>query len=156
MITILLSLTLVVLLVIVSYIDWRTYRLPDKLTLPLIGLGLLASWIQQSNILLHGLGALVGYLVFVGIEKAYRHFRHRDGLGRGDAKLLAAGGAWCGVLALPMIILIASTTGLLVLLILRLSGHQWSNSKPVPFGPFLSLAILIVWGIQILNGQNLI
>lgn len=145
MIDILLTLVLVVLLAWASYIDWQSYRLPDKITLPLIGLGLIAAWITQSNLVLHGLGALIGYLVFVGIEKAYRYARKKDGLGRGDAKLLAAGGAWCGLLALPMIVLIASFAGLAFILTSRVFSQPSSQDQPIAFGPFLSMGIAAMW-----------
>jgi len=49
-------------------------------------------------------------------EYAFKTLRGKDGLGRGDAKLLAAGGAWCGWMGLPFIVLIASGFGLLAAL----------------------------------------
>lgn len=144
----LITIVLVSILVVLSYIDARTYRLPDKLTVPLIGLGLISSWIIQANVWLHLLGALVGYLAFVLIEKAYLQIRRRPGLGRGDAKLLAAGGAWCGVFALPIIVLIASVAGLAVVLLVRALGASLSSRTPIAFGPFLSVGILAVWILE--------
>ncbi len=47
-----------------------------------------------------------------GTARAYRRLRGRDGLGLGDAKLLAALGAWLGLSSLPIILVLASCTGL--------------------------------------------
>ncbi len=68
--------------------------------------------------------------------------RRREGLGLGDAKLLAAGGAWCGSAALPFIVVVAAGTALIWLAVHSL----WKQARtvlwqPVPFGPFLSLGI---------------
>jgi len=126
-----------------AWIDMRTMRLPDPLTLPLIGAGLIQSWYFTGSVVHALIGAAAGYLFFVVIEKVYRALRDQDGLGRGDAKLLAAGGAWCGWVGLPWIVLIASSSGLafagaLMLLRRRPAGMM-------PFGPFLALGIALVW-----------
>jgi len=84
----------------------------------------------------------LGYAIFWTLETAYRLIRNRDGLGRGDAKLLAVGGAWCGALALPFIILIASSAGLIYVL---MQPAETRESLKLPFGPFLSAAIAIAF-----------
>jgi len=100
------GLALLAVLLLLSWTDIKSYRLPDKLTFSLMGLGLIEGFI--SNILTERLiGMAIGYLVFVGIEYSFKALRGKDGLGRGDAKLLAAGGAWCGWMGLPFIVLIA-------------------------------------------------
>lgn len=130
-----------------SWIDLRTMRLPDPLTLPLVGVGIVQSW-YFTGVLWHAIiGAAAGYLFFVAIEKGYRALRGNDGLGRGDAKLLAAGGAWCGWVGLPWIVLIASSSGLLFAGALTLAGRRLSGM--MPFGPFLAFGIALVWAFQV-------
>ena len=131
-----------------AVIDARTYRLPDLLTLPLIVIGLIASYMLERSLLLSAIGAVIGYGLFFAIEKLYLQWRGRAGLGRGDAKLLAAGGAWCGALALAPVVLIASSSALLVVLVYRLSGKSVTRETALPFGPFLSLGISLVWVLQ--------
>ena len=66
----------------------------------------------------------------------------QDGIGMGDAKLLAVLGAWLGWGALPSILFIASTSGIvggLVWLRLNKQNHQGA----FPFGPFLIFAGII-------------
>lgn len=130
---------LAVFLSALAWIDFKTFRLPDKLTLPLIVLGLLQSHLL-ADIRASFIGAVLGYISFVIIEYAFKAIRGKDGLGRGDAKLLAAGGAWCGWSALPMIVLIASGTGILLTLM-----PKYRKIGRIPFGPCLVFGIFMVW-----------
>ena len=135
------GIVLLCVLAVLSVIDARTFRLPDALTLPLIALGL--GFGVTQNILPNALiGAVIGYAGFVGLELFYKRFRGIDGLGRGDAKLLAAGGAWCGWYGLAFIILIASASGLAHAL--YLSGDKNQQTR-IPFGPHLALGIFLTW-----------
>lgn len=125
-----------------SYIDWRTYRLPNIWTKPLIALGLLYNFNVSLDVYPYMLGAVLGYAVFWIVETAYRLIRKRDGLGRGDTKLLAAGGAWCGAMALPFIILIASSAGLIYVL---MQPSEKRADMKLAFGPFLAAGIAITF-----------
>lgn len=60
----------------------------------------------------------------------------------GDAKLLAALGAWLGWVALPGILLIASILGLIGGLI-WLQWNKQDHRAAFPFGPFLAFAGII-------------
>jgi len=125
-----------------SYVDWKTYRLPNLLTKPLIALGLIYNLNVSLDAYPYLLGAILGYAIFWTVETAYRLIRKREGLGRGDAKLLAAGGAWCGALALPFIILIASSAGLIY--ILSKPKAERATIK-LAFGPFLAAGIAVTF-----------
>jgi leader peptidase (prepilin peptidase)/N-methyltransferase len=70
--------------------------------------------------------------------------RGREGLGVGDAKLLAAAGSWVGVLALPTVVLEAGLLGLASAMLLRMSGRRVHASTALPFGPSLALALWVV------------
>ncbi len=133
------GIVLVCFLVALSIIDVRAYILPDYLTLPLIGLGLAFSY-TQNNFTAALIGASIGYIGFVLLETVYKTLKKRDGLGRGDAKLLAAGGAWCGWFGLPFIILIASAFGLVHALTLAKK-----QTEALPFGPHLAAGIFLMW-----------
>ena len=75
----------------------------------------------------------------------YRALRGREGLGQGDAKLLAASGAWVGASAVPQVILGAAASALLVAACLRLAGMRLAAHSALPFGPFLALATWLIW-----------
>ena len=65
--------------------------------LPLIVLGLAAAWgLAPDELWDRVAGAMCGYLLLWAVAWVYRRLRGRDGLGLGDAKLLAAAGAWVG------------------------------------------------------------
>jgi len=152
MLILLSALCLAALLFSLSYIDLKHYRLPDKLTFPLIIAGLVQAYVIGLPLQNHLIGAAVGYLAFVAIEKGFLKLRGYHGLGRGDAKLLAGGGAWCGWFGLPYIVLMASLAGLSLLLAGMLTGRvkkQNAAQQAIPFGPFLAVAIFIVWAALI-------
>ena len=133
-------------LITLSIIDVRTYRLPDWLTLPLLACGLAATWhIGASDWQWHVAAALAGYLVLRLIAEAYRLYRGFEGLGLGDAKLLAAGGAWLGISALPTVLLWACLLAAGQILLSRRQTGGIDASTPLPFGPALSLGIWLVW-----------
>ena len=133
-------------LLALGWIDLRRWLLPDVLTLPLVVAGLLAAVILDPEQLTdRSLGAALGYLGFRLIASAYRAVRGREGLGQGDAKLLAASGAWVGASALPQVILGAAVSALLAAGCLRLAGMRLAAHSALPFGPFLALATWLIW-----------
>jgi leader peptidase (prepilin peptidase)/N-methyltransferase len=132
-------------LLALAWIDWQHFRLPDALTLPLLLAGLAATWFEApEDITDHALGAVLGYLGFRALAWAYRAMRGRDGLGLGDAKLLAVAGAWLGWMALPHVILVAAVFGIGVALATAWRRGQLNASMAIPFGPCLALALWIV------------
>lgn len=133
-------------LLTLAWIDWTAMVLPDVLTLPLLvaGLGLTFQW-QAEALVDHALASAVGYLSFQGLALAYRRLRGRDGLGGGDAKLIAAAGAWCGIGLLPFVVFISAVLGLLAALGLALSGRDMTSRTQIPFGPCIALAFWLAW-----------
>ena len=133
-------------LLALAAIDFRHYLLPDFLTLPLIPLGLLAAWLTAPSTVVDSLiGAAAGLIFVIALRYVYGLIRHREGIGLGDAKLLAAAGAWVGWVALPSVVLIAALSGLVFATGLRLAGKEVSAADRVPFGIFLSLGLWTVW-----------
>jgi len=133
-------------LLTLAWIDVRCWLLPDSLTLPLIIAGLAAAAaFDPEGLTDRAFGAAAGYLGLRMVALIYRALRGRDGLGGGDAKLLAAAGAWVGLRALPQVVLLAALAGLLAAACLRLSGIRLDAQSAIPFGPFLALAIWLLW-----------
>ena len=134
-------------LLALALIDLEVWLLPDSLTLPLIAAGLVASafGLAPGRPLANAAaGAAAGYLALAGIGYLYQKLRGREGLGLGDAKLLAAAGAWLGLASLPWVVLTAALLGL-VLAVLRAGPLRAETA--VPFGPPLALAF---WGMFLL------
>ena len=79
------------------------------------------------------------------ISLAYRGLRRREGLGLGDAKLLAAAGAWVGWVGLPSVVMLGAVFGLVTALAMRMTGREVGRVTELPFGPALALAFWLVW-----------
>ncbi|MEL6998371.1 MAG: A24 family peptidase [Pseudomonadota bacterium] len=129
-----------------SLIDLRTFRLPDPGTLGLVLVGLLLSVAGITGSTLdHAAGATLGYIAFAGIGWVWYRWRGIEALGLGDAKLLAAAGAWVGAAALPSVLLIGCGTGLLFAISTGLAQGKLTGQLAIPFGPALALGFWITW-----------
>lgn len=121
-----------------AFIDLDTKLLPDQITLPLLWLGLIVNIFGGFTDLTSAvIGAIAGYLLLWSVYWAFKLITHKEGMGYGDFKLLAALGAWFGWQALPMLALISSVVGVVLggtfLLVKR-------SREPIPFGPYLVIA----------------
>ena len=133
-------------LLTVSAIDLLSYRLPDFLTLPLIVTGVVFNNLTTPAFSGHYvIGAIAGYLLFIMVAELYRRLRGQEGLGRGDAKLLAGAGAWVGWQGLPSVIMLAALLGIIVSVLWGWKSKQDLSTTKIPFGPFLSFGLWITW-----------
>ncbi|MEM5544407.1 A24 family peptidase [Sulfitobacter sp. AS92] len=132
---------LAVFLGLLVRVDLREKRLPDRYTLPLIVMGLVLNAYVQAAVPTGEIwGAIVGYLAFWALGGLFFKLRGQEGLGLGDAKLVAAAGAWLGLEALPMVVLISALGALGFALI-----KQNKRTEQLAFGPWLAAAFLILW-----------
>lgn len=126
-------------LVTLFWIDAKYRLLPNVITLPLIIIGLVFNYpfafVEFTDALI---GATAGYLALWGIFWIYKLIRKVDGMGYGDFKLVAALGAWFGWQSLPMLLLGASTLGIVYFAI-----FIKQRNKPFAFGPFLIISALV-------------
>lgn len=138
-------------LISLTFIDIDHQLLPDRLTIPLLWMGLLVNSQDVFTTLLSAVwGAALGYLSLWSVYWVFKLLTGKEGMGYGDFKLLAALGAWCGASALPLIILLSSVTGVvLAIIMMTLRKHEAQN--PLPFGPYLAIAgwIALLWGQEI-------
>jgi leader peptidase (prepilin peptidase) / N-methyltransferase len=130
-------------LVTLAVIDCKTLLLPDQITLPVLWLGLFSNIYDTFASLQSAvLGAIGGYLFFYLLARLVFTIKRIEGLGGGDFKLLAMIGAWLGWELLPVVIFIASTTGV-IYGALRCFYQKQSSATPLPFGPFLAFSTII-------------
>ncbi|UYO74365.1 A24 family peptidase [Halomonas qinghailakensis] len=127
-------------LLALAVIDFRTYLLPDILTLPLLWAGLVYQLLFQP-LLLSGavMGAIAGYLVLWSFYWLFKLVTGKEGMGYGDFKLLAALGAWLGWGMLPLLLILSAGVGAIVGLVAQALSPRL-RGQPLPFGPFLALA----------------
>ncbi len=140
------SILLAAALISLSAIDLKSFRLPDALTLPLIGAGIvLAGVLEWDSAVSRTLAAALGFGSAYGVARIYEAVRGRSGLGLGDAKLFAASGAWVGAAGLTSVVLYACAAALIALLVARVRNASLSMSTAIPFGPFLAAGTWLVW-----------
>jgi leader peptidase (prepilin peptidase)/N-methyltransferase len=133
-------------LIALAAIDIRDGLLPDALTLPLLAAGLAVNYFLTPWQLLDCvIGAVAGFAAFWIVAFLYRTLRKREGLGLGDAKLLAAVGAWLSWTGLPSVVLVAALLGLAAALVLAWRGRQIALDQRLAFGPALCFAAWLVW-----------
>ena len=127
------------ILILSSFIDMKTFILPDELII----LGI-ANWIlsiffvkEKISYLYEGCaGALfLSFLIFL-LYLAFSFIYGKEGIGGGDIKFLFLCGLYSGVYKGLKILLFASATGLIYMMIRK--------EKMIPFGPFLSLGLFLV------------
>lgn len=66
-------------------------------------------------------------------------------MGMGDAKLMAAAGAWVGVPGLAPVMLGGALLGLAFAGVQRLRGRVMGVGTRIPFGPSLAAALWLEW-----------
>lgn len=133
--------------------DARTGLLPDRLTCPLLWLGLLYQLCLNPTHVSDALwGAIAGYSILAFLYWGYRLIRGYEGLGYGDVKYLAALGAWHGWQQLPLLLLMASGLAWAFLMGKALNRRSMTEIKnPLPFGPFMGAAGFILAGFSVVS-----
>jgi leader peptidase (prepilin peptidase)/N-methyltransferase len=131
-------------------IDLRHFLLPDVYTLPLLIMGvIIPPLISDISFIDTVVGAVIGFAVPFSIAYGvYLWKGSTAGLGGGDIKLMAACGAWVGIMSLPLLIMLTCIISLIV------SFFAFKNNH-IPFGPGLCIAL---WLLLIFNNniQNII
>ena len=97
------------------------------------------------------IGGVVGYLIIWLIIFAYKKIKNKEGMGLGDAKLLAAIGFWFGWTSIPFVLLFSSLIAL-ILVLPSLIKKTKNLSSQIPFGPYIILATVLFFVLK----QNLI
>lgn len=174
-------------LIVVSFVDLDFRIIPDEVSLGGLAVGLLASGLlpdlqgTESRALALGrsaLGAVVGggllystgaagTLMLGGLRrlgvrlrrnpfwraklKAYRH--QRDAMGLGDVKLLAMAGSVLGWKLVTLTFFLAPVLALIPGLVTLI----FKRSHVIPYGPFLSLGLVVslFWGDAILRASGI-
>lgn len=131
-------------LVAASAADIVRGLLPDYVT---IGCVALVPPIVLLNPQLTAAESFVGYVAGGGVPlllgMAFRQLRRKDGLGYGDIKLFALGGALTGWQALPFMWFCSALAGIAAFVLLAfLKEYDWK--RELPFGPFIAGIIMLI------------
>ena len=144
----LLLLILSIFFIIIFFIDLKHFIIPNVLTFPLMIIGFLKSFdpnLNQTifpNYINSLIGGLVGYSIIWLIIFIYKKIRNKEGMGLGDAKLLAVVGFWFGWVSIPFVIFISSVVAL-ILVIPSLINQSRKMSSEIPFGPYIIIGCIL-------------
>lgn len=161
------------LLIALAVLDAENLWLPDWLTLPGIALGLICTVLKTSrqmelsalfspplmpSALNYLLGILAAAALILLIRWVYWLIRRREGIGMGDAKLMALLAAWLGLpgalLAFGLGVVLGSLVAVVLLAVpsARRDAESWALSK-LPLGTFLCIGGIVssLWGQPILS-----
>jgi len=147
-ITTLLLLILSIFFIIIFFIDLKHFIIPNVLTFPLMVIGFLKSFdpnLNQTifpNYINSLIGGLFGYSIIWLIIFLYKNIRKKEGMGLGDAKLMAVIGFWFGWISIPFTIFISSTVAL-VLVVPSLINQSRKMSSEIPFGPYIIIGCIL-------------
>lgn len=134
-------------LLLLAILDLEHFWLPSAITASLAATGLVATvLLAPAAVPGHLFGAVAGYASLALVAASYKAVRRRTGLGRGDARLFAAAGAWLGWQALPLVLALASLGGLFAALLVWRRGL--TATTRLPFGTCLAPAI---WAAYLLG-----
>jgi leader peptidase (prepilin peptidase)/N-methyltransferase len=138
----------------IAFVDARSLRVPDIINLPaalgaLVFGALEARW-WGADIFPALASALLAMIicgvVFFILREAFFRLRGFEGLGFGDVKLAATGGAWLGWQDFPLAVLFGAVGAIVfVAIAAMLSRGAWSRERKIPFAAFFAPAIWLVW-----------
>lgn len=146
-------------LVVASGIDFDHLVIPDGLTWGGVVLGITLSYLipelqdcadPTDGMIRSSLSAAAGGAILYGLAKIASWILQKEAMGIGDAKLLAALGAFLGWSSFPWILAVSSLLGAGVGILILLGRKQKLGVK-IPYGPYLALASLL-W---LLGGKGL-
>ena len=167
------------LLVALSALDAEYRWLPDRLTFPGIAMGIQVGAVDKyffkgsiltpvslENFFLSSymrnfwldrlLAILAAALLILAIRWIYWLIRRREGIGLGDAKLMALLAAWLGLpgalLAFFLGVILGALTALALLALPTQKEGTWAATR-LPLGTFLCIGGIVssLWGQPILN-----
>jgi leader peptidase (prepilin peptidase)/N-methyltransferase len=164
------------LLIALAALDAENLWLPDSLTLPGIALGFVSTLVYSAvedcysdgpspstlrvgvQTAIHSaVEILAAAALILLIRWLYQLIRHREGIGLGDAKLMALLAAWLGLPGALLSFGIGVVLGALVAVVLlivptaKTDSNAWSQMK-LPLGTFLCIGGIIsaLWGQPII------
>jgi len=134
-------------LIVISFIDYDYYIIPNVISLPGVVLGLLVGVTNEftgifelpvaTGVIDSVLGLVIGGGFLLFVSEVYLRLRKKEGLGMGDVKLLAMTGAFFGVDGALYTIFVGSFLGSIIGIFFIMFARR-NMSYQLPFGPYLA------------------
>ena len=140
-------------LIIVSFIDIDYRIIPDRISIP--GIFIFSTsciFLPEMTFIKSLTGSVTGAAFLYSVAALYYLIKNKEGLGRGDIKLLAMIGAALGIKGVFFTIFCGSVLGAISGGIIMIY-HKKDINFQIPFAPFLSTGALIYifYGNQLIN-----
>jgi len=139
---------LLTMYLIIFFIDLKHFIIPDVLNYGIIVIAFLKNFLPDLNlnfvqdIKLSLMGGIAGFFSIWIIIYLYKTFKKTEGMGMGDAKLMAGVGLLLGWQSIPFVLFLSATLGLLMVMPSLLEKRKSLKSK-IPFGPYIITAGVI-------------
>ena len=133
--------------IIIFFIDLENFIIPDILNFTVMAIALFKNFLPNFNTsFIHEInqsiiGGMVGYLS-IWLIYLYKVIKKIEGMGMGDAKLMAGIGLLFGWQSVPFVLFVSAILGLIFVLPSLLNKQKNMRSE-IPFGPFIIAACLI-------------
>ncbi|WP_241714513.1 prepilin peptidase [Sulfoacidibacillus ferrooxidans] len=125
--------------IVLSIIDYESYRLPNIIVMPsTLALLLARFFIHPLGFFSYISGALIGFLLIYAII-----IFSKGGMGFGDAKLFLFVGFYVGFSQTIFTLVLASLLGALMGVLFMIMGRLQKRAV-IPFGPFIGLSAIVV------------
>lgn len=125
---------------LIAFHDIRSFRIPDRYSLPGIAIGFgIAVWKQTPPMWSCLTGIIAGYALFYLVRLVTG-----NELGQGDLKLSAMVGAFFGILGWMITMFFASLFGIAYAFALRIRDRKMWKAK-LPFAPFIVLGGIVAY-----------
>jgi len=135
------------MLLIAFCVDYKHYIIPNRLTLFMLEIGLIFTFIEgiiNINLAIDRfLGLVVGGGIFLIITLLGGLIAGKEAMGLGDVKLMGALGLFLGWRAMILVSLISFLLGAVISIILLVTKVK-KKDEYIPFGPFIVLATFVV------------
>jgi leader peptidase (prepilin peptidase)/N-methyltransferase len=135
------------LITIVIVIDFNKQIIFDIFPYIIIIFGLLITFFFptlnpfQVGILNSLFSVVISFTLFLTIRKVFKKVKKKEGLGLGDAKLVAALSAWTGFENFLYLLIISSLIGIIYYFIVK---KKKSQEVRIPFGSALGIGFIIL------------
>ena len=135
---------------IIFFIDLKHFIIPDSLNFGLIFFAFIKNFFPDlslnftQNLEVSIIGGLVGYFSIWSIIQLYYLIKKIEGMGLGDAKLMAGIGLLFGWQSIPFILFVSAILGLLMVLPSLINKKRTLKTE-IPFGPYIITAGVIYY-----------
>lgn len=145
---------LAVMLLVIFFIDLDHQIIPDVISLPGIGIGLVFALLPDGIGIVPALiGMLVGGGSLYAIALLGDWLFKKESMGGGDIKMAAMLGAFLGWQQVLFVFMASAVIGLVVSVVVMFFSARLRETRMIPFGPFLALAaaVAVVYGERIIG-----